>query len=139
MPGPIAATAVSVEPVMTRRVVLVLENIPMSEVATISGRYDYNGFPIISREGRLVGVITKGDLLRAARESFRRTGVWDEPVSRWMAHGIVALRPADSLEAAISLMVDHEMRSLPVIDADARVVGVISRQDLLRALEGVRR
>jgi CBS domain-containing protein len=139
MPGPIAAPTVSVERVMTRRVVLVPEDIPMSEVATISSRYDYNGFPIVSRDGRLVGAITKGDLLRATRESFQRTGMWDEPVSRWMAHGMVALRPTDSLEVAISLMVDYGLRSLPVIDADARVVGVVSRQDLLRALEAVRR
>jgi CBS domain-containing protein len=139
MPGPIAATALSVERVMTRRVVLVLEDIPMSEVATISGRYDYNAFPIVSRDGRLVGAISKGGLLRATRESFHRTGVWDDAVSRWMAHGIVALRPTDSLEVAISLMVDHGLRSLPVIDSDARVVGVVSRQDLLRALEGARR
>jgi CBS domain-containing protein len=124
---------------MTRRVVLVCEDIPMTEVAKISARYDYNGFPIVSRDGRLVGAITKGDLLRATRESFQRTGVWDEPVRKWMAHGMVALRPADSLEVAISLLVDHGLRSLPVIDGDARVVGIVSRQDLLPALEAARR
>jgi CBS domain-containing protein len=130
---------VTVERVMTRRVVLVHEDVPLSEVATLSGRYDYNGFPITGRDGRLVGMVTKGDLMRATRESFRRAGVWDEPVNDWMAHGIVALRPADSLETAVSLMVDQRLRSLPVIDAEARVIGIVSRQDLLRALEGARR
>ena len=139
MSGALVATAASVEQIMTRRVVLVHEDIPLSEVATISGRYDYNALPIISRDGQLVGMITKGDLLRATREAFRRVGVWDEPVNGWMAHGIVALRPADSLETAISLMVDQGLRSLPVIDAAARVIGIVSRQDLLRALEGARR
>ena len=55
-----------VETVMTRQVVLILEDIPMSEVRAIAAQYDYNGFPVVTQEGRLVGVITKGDLLRAA-------------------------------------------------------------------------
>jgi CBS domain-containing protein len=54
-----------------------------------------------------------------------------------MTHGM-PLRPTNSFEVAISLMVDHGPRSLPVIDADTRVVGVVSRQDRLRALEAGR-
>src|SRR6266542_3383491 len=46
-----------VETVMTRQVVLILEDIPMSEVRAISAQYDYNGFPVVTQAGRLVGVI----------------------------------------------------------------------------------
>ena len=126
----------SVETVMTRQVVLILEDIPLSQVQAIARQYDYNGFPIVTLEGRLVVMITKGDLLRATRASFTDHGVWEQPVSRWMAHGVLALRPEDSLQTAVENMADSGFRSLPVIDAAGRVVGMVSRNDLMTAIGG---
>jgi CBS domain-containing protein len=123
-----------VETVMTRQVVLILEDIPMSQVQAIVRQYDYNGFPIVTVEGRLVGMITKGDLLRAARASFGDPGVWAEPVSRWMAHGVLALRPTDTLRTAVESLADSGVRSLPVIDDANRVIGMVSRNDLMTAI-----
>lgn len=129
-----ARLALPVETVMSRRVVQVLEGIPMSEVHGIVQRYDYNGFPVVTPGGRLVGMITKGDLLRVAEASTTNPDVWAEPVSRWMAHGVLALRPMEPLAAAIQYLVEHGLRSLPVIDAEARVIGIVSRNDLMSAI-----
>lgn len=136
MASPAAGLTTPVASVMTSRVVLVMEEIPMAEVRAIATRYDYNGFPVVTQEGRLVGMVTKGDLLRALKASLGDPGVWGEPVSRWMAHGVLALRPKDSVETAVSLMVDSGLRSLPVIDDAGKVVGVVSRNDLMKAVEG---
>jgi CBS domain-containing protein len=43
--------------VMSRAVVLMLEGTPMSEARDIAVKYDYNGFPVVTQEGRLVGVL----------------------------------------------------------------------------------
>jgi CBS domain-containing protein len=120
--------------VMSRAVVLVLEGIPMSEARAIAVQYDYNGFPVVTQEGRLVGVLTNGDLLRVGREAFTDAGVWRDPVARWMAHGVLALRASDSLRSAVEHMVDSGLRSLPVIDQDNRVIGMVSRNDLMTAI-----
>jgi len=125
-----------VEDVMTRRVVLVLERIPMSEFERIAAQYDYNGFPVVTVEGRLVGMITKGDLLRAVQAALGDSQVWAQSVSRWMAHGILALRAKDTVESAIAAMVESGLRSLPVIDDQSRVVGIVSRGDVMAAVEG---
>jgi CBS domain-containing protein len=129
-----AGLAVPVETVMTRRVVQVMEEIPMSEVRNIAAKYDYNGFPVVTREGRLVGMVTKGDLLRVAAAALDDPGVWRQPVSRFMAHGVLALRPMDSLRSAVQYMTESKLRSLPVIDADCRVLGMVSRNDLMIAI-----
>jgi CBS domain-containing protein len=136
MASPAAGLTAPVESVMTSRVVMVLEEIPMAEVRAIAGRYDYNGFPVVTREGRLVGVVTKGDLLRVLKAGLGDPDVWLQPVARWMAHGVLALRPRDSIETAVSLMVDSGLRSLPVIEDDGKVVGIVSRNDLMGAVEG---
>ncbi len=123
-----------VETVMSRRIVQIIEQIPMAEVRNIAARYDYNGFPVVTVEGRLVGMITKGDLLRAACEAVDDPTVWQAPVSRFMAHGILALRPTDTLRSAVQYLTEAKLRSLPVIDADSRVVGMVSRNDLMGAI-----
>jgi len=115
---------------------MILEDIPMSEVRAIAAQYDCSGFPIVMREGRLVGVITKGDLLRAALAAVTDAGIWSQPVSSWMAHGVLALRPRDSLRTAVENMVYSGYRSLPVIDGGSRVVGMVSRNDLMTAIGG---
>ena len=129
-----AGLAVPVESVMTRRVVQIIEEIPMSEVRNIAAKYDYNGFPVVTREGRLVGMVTKGDLLRVACAALDDPQVWGQPVSRFMAHGVLALRPMDSLRSAVQYMTESKLRSLPVIDADNRVLGMVSRNDLMLAI-----
>jgi len=127
-----------VESVMTRAVVLIFEENPMAEVWAITTRYDYNGFPVVTAGGRLVGMITKGDLLRVSQASPADPGVWQEPVSRWMAHGVLALRREDLVEAAIALMTESGFRSLPVIDDDNKVVGIVSRNDVMEVVAGGR-
>ena len=129
-----AGLAVPVETVMTRRTVQILEQIPMSEVRNVAAKYDYNGFPVVTREGRLVGMITKGDLLRVACAAIDDPEVWQQPVSRFMAHGVLALRPMDSLRSAVQYMVESKLRSLPVIDAERLVLGMVSRNDLMAAI-----
>lgn len=129
-----AGLAVPVESVMTRRVVQIIEQIPMSEVRNIAAKYDYNGFPVVTQDGRLVGMVTKGDLLRVACVALDDPEAWQQPVSRFMAHGILALQPMDSLRSAVQDMVESKLRSLPVIDAECRVLGMVSRNDLMAAI-----
>ena len=134
MTGAVSLTS-PVECVMAHPVVMIFEEIPMAEVRTIATRYDYNGFPVTTHEGRLVGIITKGDLLRVLQASLVNPDVWQDPASRWMAHGLVALRPTDSLETAIALLVEFGLRSVPVIDDESRVIGMVSRNDLINAVD----
>jgi CBS domain-containing protein len=123
-----------VETVMTRRIVQIIEAIPMAEVRNVAASYDYNGFPVVTPEGGLVGMITKGDLLRVACEAVEDPAVWQAPVSRFMAHGVLALRPTDTLASAVQHLTESKLRSLPVIDAESRVVGMVSRNDLMGAI-----
>jgi CBS-domain-containing membrane protein len=51
-----------------------------------------------------------------------------------MAHGILALRPTDSLASAVEYLTESKLRSLPVIDDEQRIVGMVSRNDLMDAM-----
>lgn len=127
---------IPVERVMTARIVMIFEDIPMAEARAMAAGYEYNAFPVVTREGRLVGVVSKGDVLRAVRASVANPNVWQESVSRWMAHRVLTLHRRDSIATAVALMSDSGFRSLPVVDEGGRVVGMVSRTDLVRAVEG---
>jgi CBS domain-containing protein len=129
-----SALAAPVETVMTRKIVQIIEAIPMLEVRNVAAKYDYNAFPVVTREGRLVGMVTKGDLLRVACLAIETPEVWQQPVSRFMAHGVLALRPTESLASAVEYLAESKLRSLPVIDDEQRVVGMVSRNDLMDAI-----
>ena len=123
-----------VQSVMSRRIVQILEKISMSEVRNVAEKYDYNGFPVVTPEGRLVGMITKGDLLRVACIALDDPEVWRQPVSHFMAHGVLALRPMESMRSAVQDMTEAKLRSLPVIDDERHVIGMVSRNDLMAAI-----
>jgi CBS domain-containing protein len=120
---------------MSTRIVQMLRDIPLREAQKLTDRYDFNCFPVVAPEGRLVGLLTKGDLLRAVRAALVEPSVWEQPVATWMAHGVLALRPQDSVATAVELMVESRLRSLPVIDDDDCVVGMVSRNDLIQGLK----
>lgn len=119
---------------MTTKAVVIFDDLPVSAARTVATGYDYNAFPIVTRDNRLVGMITKGDLLRAAVAALHNPNTWSESVRRWMAHGILALRPGDSLGTAVEYLLASHLHGLPVIDADSRVVGMVSRNDVMRAI-----
>ena len=111
----------------------------LREAAALFKRHDFNGFPIVSGK-LLLGWFTKFDFLAA----FRVTDdsifpqyelLMERPVSDAMtpARAVLTVTPRTPLSRVLEKMVRHQVRSFPVID-DGRLVGVISREDVLRGL-----
>ncbi|MBU8900246.1 chloride channel protein [Corallococcus sp. H22C18031201] len=98
----------------------------------------HQGFPVVAPDGALLGVVTRRDLLDGAATDGRRVG---ELLKRPLA---VAFEDS-SLREAADLMVEEGVGRLPVVcrDAPTRVVGIVTRSDLLSAhrqrLENARR
>ncbi|HWB78730.1 MAG TPA: chloride channel protein, partial [Nannocystaceae bacterium] len=84
----------------------------------------HQGFPVLDGSGVLLGVITRRDLDRAPD---------DAPLRARIVHETVVVRDDGTLREATDRMVIAEVGRLPVVDAAARLVGIITRSDLLRA------
>jgi CBS domain-containing protein len=138
--------------VMTRDVLTVAPTTPIAEAIRVMLEKHVSGLPVIDAAGSLVGILTEGDLLRRAE-----TGT-EKHRPRWLqflrgdaalasdyvrTHGrrvgevmtpeVVSVTESAGLEDVVSLMERHHIKRVPVICA-TRLVGVISRSDLLRAL-----
>jgi CBS-domain-containing membrane protein len=122
---------------MTRAVKTVTRDTTMREFKKLVDAADFNTLPV--REGGdIVGVVTKFDFLKCfAFDPGRMVPDYDELLSRTVADVMTAefiyVDPATKLARVLQLMVDHRMRSIPVLDAQ-RLAGIISREDVMRAL-----
>ena len=123
---------------MTREVKTVSRDVTMRELQKLFDRVDFNSFPV-RENGDIVGLVTKFDFLKCfAFTSGRMVPGYDDLLSQTVAEVMtpefIYVDAATKLTRVLQLMVDHRMKSIPVLNADQRLVGIIAREDIMRAL-----
>lgn len=123
---------------MTAAVRTVTRQTTMRELEALFERHDFNGFPVLE-EGRMLGIVTKFDFLRAfAFTTGQMLPHYDELMRRTVAdvmtEAVVHVEPTAPLTRVLQLMVGLKTRSFPVIGPGHQLVGMISREDVMRAL-----
>jgi CBS domain-containing protein len=138
--------------IMTATVVTVGAATSIAEAARTMIEKRVSGLPVMDAAGTLIGMVTEGDLLRRAEiGTERRRSRWLElllgpgraaeeymqaharKVAEVMSERIVSVRPDTPLDQVVALMEEHKIKRLPVVDG-AKLVGIVARADLLRAL-----
>ncbi|NHN59717.1 MULTISPECIES: HPP family protein [Halorussus] len=157
---------------MTTDVETVHPDDEISEVLTRLARADFNGFPVVDDDERVVGIVTQHDLVHIFQPSDRTLWIpvgfppfletleyaidlsWDDldteldmlkhagkPVRTVMTDDVVTVEPDTGFDAILDLLADDErdINRLPVVDDEGRLVGIVARQDVLRAVRDERR
>ena len=124
---------------MTRSVITVTRQLTMRELEQLFEQHDFNSFPVVE-DGNMVGIVTKFDFLRTfAFTTGQMLPRYDElmrrPVAEIMTEAVVHVEPAAPLTRVLQLMVNLKARSFPVVDAQGQLLGIISREDVMRALK----
>lgn len=116
---------------MTTEVIAVSRDTGLREAARLMFRNRVSGLPITEPDGTLIGIITEADFLRLEVE--RQEGARDQvaTVGEVMSIGVVTIRPEMEIYEAAKIMAVQEVRRLPVVDDDNRLLGVISRADIV--------
>jgi len=102
-------------------------NETIAAAAEIMSRFNINSLPVVSRT-KLVGIITRGVVERAILHRLS-----DSPIKEYMLTEYSTVGPASSLAKVQEHIIEKRQRMLPVI-ADKKLVGVITRTDLLEAM-----
>ncbi len=116
-----------VRDVMTSPVQCVPHDMKLDELQRSLGKWGIRGVPV-TREGELAGIVSRRDVDEAIRR-----GDWEIPAAGFMTHQVVTVKPQYSLSEALEMMTEQDIGRLPVVD-DGKVVGIISRSDLLQRI-----
>ncbi len=125
----------TVATVMTRDVVTIAESASLAEAARILDEHKITGLPVVDAGGKLVGVLSQTDLVRA-RASQHLWETWPGlAVRHLMTKPALTISAAASLGDAAELMeAQHVHRLVVVGDDEATPIGIVSTSDLVRVL-----
>jgi IMP dehydrogenase len=96
-------------------------------------RGDCRFLPVVDREGRPIAVITDGDICEIGTTDHRP--LRDILVSEAMSREIFTCHPEDPVSQVLETMKRQRIRHLPVVDAEGRLVGVVSLTDVILRVE----
>lgn len=124
-----ALARITAASVMTQDVVTLPDDVTVAEAMDLVGRLEFNGYPVL-RDGRMVGLITTGDLKRLEAE-----GKQSVCISAVMIRKIVHSHPDQTLDTVILKLAQRELSQLPVVSRmdDDRLLGIITLRDVARA------
>jgi CBS domain-containing protein len=116
----------SIQEAMTPNPTTVEPTTTAEEAARIMKSEDVGALPIVEGD-KLVGVITDRDI--AIRVVAEGRGA-DTTVGEIASKDVVTVDPQQSLEEAARLMAEHQVRRLPVVEEDGRLVGILAQADI---------
>lgn len=136
-----------VRDVMTKKVVTVDRLTPFRDIVRLLSDRRISGVPVLMMGRRVAGVVSEADLLAMEDEEVRRarmhaqaTGRWRRPLRRahWgltagalMSAPAVTIYPDATIPRAAQIMASRHIRRLPVVGEDGRLIGIVTRRDLL--------
>jgi CBS domain-containing protein len=138
-----------VHEVMTTDVATTAPESSLKEAALELVRRRISGMPVVDAEHHVVGVVSEADILAKEGDEQKPGGFLQwlvDPGDPWVAARFDAVTVGDAMSApartilpdrtvaeAAMLMLDENINRLPVVDADGKLVGLVSRGDLVRA------
>ena len=153
---PLAQSEPSVKDVMKTDVVSIGPDATVEELAHLLAKEHLGGVPVVDASGRLVGIVTEGDLVamdtdlhfpfyiqfldsfiylesrKKFEERLRKTvGAFVKDV---MTDHVHTVHPGDSVRQVATLMSQHRINRIPVVDADGKLVGIVGRHEVLSTI-----
>jgi CBS domain-containing protein len=124
---------------MTRDVRTVTRGVTLRELGDLFEKDDFNAYPV-EENAQVAGVVSKFDHLACfvftpAHMMPRYDDLMKRTVGDIMTSEFIYVGTDTRLTRVLQLMVDHRIRSMPVIDHGLQLAGIISREDVMRALQ----
>jgi acetoin utilization protein AcuB len=123
---------------MTKRLVTVTEDTPVSRALELMKREKVRRFPVLDKHGRLVGIVLERDLIYAAPSPATTLSIFEIhtllakiKVSDVMTREVVTVFEDTPLEEAARIMADNSIGGLPVMRGD-QLVGIITETDIFK-------
>ena len=149
-----------VKNIMTREVIFVKPEMKIKEVADLLSRHNLTGLPVINDNNKVVGIVSESDFMtkndhlhlpscietlqafsshqhsnEKLEEEIRKLS--EIKVSEIMTKNVVIISPDASMKDLANLFVEKRVNPIPVINEEGRLVGIISRSDMIKVITGL--
>jgi CBS-domain-containing membrane protein len=121
-----------IQDLMTRNVRTCRSYESLNAAAQKMWEADIGAIPVLDDKQRVVGMVTDRDISMAAYTQGRP--LCQILIAESMSKSVVTCAPTDTVARAEQLMRDHAIRRLPVVDEHRHVIGIVSMNDLARAV-----
>ena len=123
---------------MTSAVRTVTRGLTVRDLSAMFERDDFNSYPV-EEDAQVVGIVTKFDLLKCfVFTPSQMVPPYEQLMNRTvgdvMTSEFIYVRTDTKLTRVLQLMIDHRLRSVPAMDDEHRLAGIIARRDVLKAL-----
>ena len=128
-----------VKDVMTFDVVTITPDTKLKEIEKLFEKYDFNSFPVLDGD-KIVGIVTKLDFLKHFVLSPKTIvppykQLMEDTAADIMNKTMITLSPETPLTRVLELMVETKLRSFLVTDPEMKLLGIISREDIISELK----
>ena len=123
---------------MTREVITLAPDTTLPEAHRLMSDYQIRRIPVVN-EGRLVGIVTLGDVREAEPSDATSLSIWEMnylltqlKVAAVMTQNPITISPFATISEAAWAMLEYKVSGLPVVDENEKVVGIITESDIFR-------
>lgn len=141
--------------IMTTKVVTVAADATAQEAAAQMLRHRVSALPVVDQLGKLIGIVSEGDLMRRGELGTERERSWwlelltsnrtlatdyakahGRKVSEVMSRKLIAAKPETPINDIALLLEQHAIKRVPIVD-NGKLVGIVARANLVQALAGL--
>ena len=142
--------------IMTKEVVTIKEDDTVEVAARLLNEKGISGLPVVDEDNKVKGIITEGDLIRRVAKinapsyieilgailPLERKKDFIDKINRYMGYlvkdmmtkDVITISEDAAIEEIATLMVNEKIKRIPVVDNEKRLVGIISRRDIMKIL-----
>lgn len=122
---------------MSSPVITVAPDTPFQDALKLMRDHHFRRLPVVSKKGKLVGIVSERDLLHAAPSAATSLSIWEVhyllakiQIKDIMTRDVITTAPDTPVEDAARLMVANKIGGLPIVDEHHDIIGVITETDI---------
>lgn len=148
------------EDIMTRNVITVREDVTLEDVAEIFEKNHISGVPVVNKDNQVIGLISKNDLISQHKKISRSEActlleimlyyqskdLYEKEIKKFfqvkvrevMSVNVKCAAPSTPVGEVAEIMLKNGFNRVPVVSKNKRIIGIIARADIIKAIHNFR-